>query len=139
MHSKENQNKTAGRKQRQSGMSLIEVLVSIAMIGGLIVLYAAAFNVAALTKKMRNENLAYHIASKKMEELRQTPYASLPSSSPFSDTELSSLPSSSANFSVGNFGTYTGMKELVVTVNWNDGLPRSVVIRSLAGTGGINQ
>jgi prepilin-type N-terminal cleavage/methylation domain-containing protein len=126
------------RRNLQSGMTFIEVLVSIFMIGALIVLYASLFNLTHYTKRMKNENIAYHVASKKMEELRAVPYASLPASAAFADAQLAQLPSSSADFTVGNYSTYTGVKELVVTVNWNDGRARTIQLRSLAGSGGIN-
>lgn len=119
-------------------MTIIEVLVSLFIIGGLIVLYAASFNMIALTKTLKNENLAYHIASKKIEDLRNTTYASLPPSGTFTETDLNQLPSSSANFTISNYSTYNGMKEIVVNVNWNDGKARSVTVRTVVGTGGIN-
>jgi prepilin-type N-terminal cleavage/methylation domain-containing protein len=122
----------------QSGMTLIEVLVSLAMIGALLVLYAAAFNVSILTRNMRNENIAYHIATKKIEELRATPYASLPASASFADSQLSQLSNGSANFTISNYSSYTGVKEAVVTVAWTDGRSRTVSMRTLIGTGGIN-
>ncbi len=125
-------------QKNQSGMTLIEMLISIAMIGGLIVLYSASFNVIGLTKTMKSENIAYHIANIKIEELRTTTYASLPPSGSFTDPQLSQLPSGTAAFTVTNYGSYTGLKEFVVTVSWNDGRARSVQLKTLAGTGGIN-
>jgi prepilin-type N-terminal cleavage/methylation domain-containing protein len=123
---------------KQSGMTLIEVLVSMAMLGALVVLYAAVFNISVFTKGMKKENIAYHIASKKMEELRNTPYGSLPTSATFSDTQLSQLPASSASFTINNYGSYSGLKEIVVAVNWNDGKARNISVKTLVGTGGIN-
>ena len=119
-------------------MSLIELLISIAMIGGLIVLYSSLFNVSVMTKRMRNENLAYHIASKKMEELRSTPFASLPTSGPFTDPQMNQLPAASASYIQDPYSTYSGMLEVVVTVSWNDGRARNVTLRTVMGTGGIN-
>ena len=104
----------------------------------LVVFYAAALNTVAHSRKMRYENLAYHIANKQMEVLRTTTFDSLPPSNSFADALLSQLPSSSANFTVTDHATYTGVKELVVTVGWNDGIARTVVLRTLAGSGGIN-
>ncbi len=125
-------------KQSESGMTMIEVIISLGMIGALVVLYAAAFNVSVYTKTMRNQNIAYHLASKKIEELRNAPYASLPTSSSFSDPQLSNIPNSSGNITVANYSSYTGLKEIIVRVNWNDGKARNVSVRTLVGTGGIN-
>lgn len=122
----------------ENGMSLIEVVVSMFMITVLFIFYAAALNTVALTKKNTFENIAYHIANKQMEALRGTPYASLPASGTISDALLAQIPSGSGNFTVGNYSGYSGMKEIIVTVSWNDQTARQVVLRSLAGSGGLN-
>lgn len=122
----------------QIGVSLIEVIISMAMIVVLLVLYTSAINTVAQTRKLRYENLAYHVASKKMEELRATPFASLSASGSISDAMLSQMPSGTGNFTTANYAPYSGMKEIMVTVTWNDGVAKSVVLRTLAGSGGIN-
>ena len=122
----------------QSGMSLIEIIVSIFIILVIFNLCLMEINALTISKKQRHENIAYHIANKKMEDLRATPFASLPSSGTISDLQLTQIPSGSGNFTVNNYTGYTGVKELVVTVNWSDGNSKSVVIKTLAGNGGIN-
>ncbi|MBI4363660.1 MAG: prepilin-type N-terminal cleavage/methylation domain-containing protein [Candidatus Doudnabacteria bacterium] len=122
----------------QKGMSLIEVIVSMFMLAVLLTLYAGALNTVAQTKKLKYENLAYHAASKKMEELRATTFASLPPSGTISDPMLSQIPSGSGSFTVFDYGPYSGIKEIIVTVSWNDGKAKSVVLKTLAGSGGIN-
>ena len=122
----------------QSGMSLIEVVISMFMIGVLLVFYAAALNTVALSRKTRNEDLVYHVANKQMEDLRNTPFSSLAASGSISDSQLSQIPSGSGNYTVSDYPGFTGMKEMVVTVNWNDGIARQVVLKSLAGNGGLN-
>ena len=95
-------------------------------------------NTVAQTKKLKYENLAYHTASKKMEELRATPLISLPASGTISDPMLSQIPSGSGNFSATDYAPYSGMKEVTVTVFWNDGKAKQLVLKTLAGSGGIN-
>ena len=119
-------------------MSLVEVVVSLFVLLVLVVFYASALNSVAQTRKLRNENVAYHIANKEMEILRDTAFASLPASGSIVDTMLSQIPSSNGSFTTANYQSYTGIKELVVTVSWNDGIARSVVLKTLAGNGGIN-
>lgn len=126
------------RNNKQQGLSLIEVVISMAMIVVLFVLYMAAQNTVVHTKKLRYENLAYHAANKKMEELRATAFTSLPSSGTVSDSMLSQIPSGAGSFTVADHAGYSGLKEIVVTVTWNDGIAKSVVLRTLAGSGGIN-
>jgi Tfp pilus assembly protein PilV len=124
--------------KRQEGMSLIEVLVVLFFIGAMLTLYGAALNTMSLTKKLRYENYAYHIAGKKIEELRQIPVDSLPDSGIISDAMAQMLPQGSGNFTVSNYPTLTGLKEITVTVTWNDGASKQIQLRTLAGTGGIN-
>ena|SRR3989338_7997696 len=119
-------------------MSLIEVIVSMFMLTVILVFYASALNTVALSRKTRNEGMAYRIASKQIETLRAADFLNLPPSGPIVDPMLSQIPSGSGSFTVSDYPGYTGMKEFVATVGWNDGQARSVVIRSLAGTGGIN-
>jgi len=125
-------------KDHQSGVSLIEVIISMFMLSVLLVFYISALNTVALTRKLRYENLAYHAANKQMEVLRDTAYASLPASGTISDPMLAQIPSGAGSFTVSNYPGYGGMKELVVTVTWNVGVAKSVVLRTLAGSGGIN-
>jgi prepilin-type N-terminal cleavage/methylation domain-containing protein len=124
--------------RQQSGMSLIEVIISMGMLAVLLILYASALNIVAHTKKLRYENLAYHVASKQMEELRSTAFASLPASGTISDAMLLQIPSGSGNYMTADYAPYSGMKEITVTVNWNDGKAKQLVLKTLAGTGGIN-
>ena len=119
-------------------MGVIEVLISIVIVGALIVLFAASMNLTTMNKRMERENVAYHIANKKIEEIRAVTYDSLPASASFTDAQLSQLPSSSAAFTVSDYAGYTGVKQVVVTVSWNDGRARSISLRTLIGTGGIN-
>jgi prepilin-type N-terminal cleavage/methylation domain-containing protein len=126
-------------KRKQKGVTLIEIVVSLMLVGGLVVLFATTINISLMTKRLRNENLAYHIASAQIESMRAMFLDSLPPSGSFSDPNLGQLPSGAANFTVTNHGTYTGVKEIIVTVNWNDGKARSISVRTLAGEGGINR
>ncbi len=123
---------------KESGLSLIEVLVSMMFLGCIFVLYSAALNTVVLAKKLRYEDLAYHVANKQMEELRATDLGSLPSSGVISDSMLSSIPSGAGTYTVTNYIAYSGMKEIIVTVTWNDGASHQVRIQTLAGSGGIN-
>lgn len=126
------------KNKLQAGMSLIEVIVTMFMISVLLVLYVAALNTVAITKKLKYENLAYHVASKKMEELRSITIASLPASGAISDSMLSQIPTGSGSFTVVDHAGFAGLKEITVTVIWNDGASKQYQLKSLAGEGGIN-
>jgi hypothetical protein len=122
------------------GMSLIEVAVSIFLIFVLFLTYVAALNTVALVKKNNLADLAYHVANKQMESLRQIPFNSLSNTTnaPISDSMLSKIPSGAGSYTISDYSSMTGVKEIVITINWNDGTAKSVVVRSLAGLGGIN-
>ena len=124
--------------KRQAGTSLIEVVICMFILGVLLVFYTAALNTVAESRKLRNENFAYHVANQQMEDLRATAFASLPASGTITNSLLSQIPSGAGSFTVTNYPSYSGMKEIVVTVTWNDGLARQIVLKTLAGNGGIN-
>jgi len=126
------------KKNLQSGMSLIEVIVAMVMLASLVALYAAAINTLTVSRRQRYEDLAYHVANTQMETLRATSFASLPSSGTISNSLLSSIPSGSGSFTVVDYPGYSGMKEMTVTVSWTDNKSRSVTLKTLAGSGGIN-
>ena len=125
-------------KNLQKGTSLLEMIIIIFLVSVLFNLIFMEVNALIISKKQRYENLAYHVANKQMETLRATSFASLPSSGTISDSLLSQIPSSSGNFTVADYSGYAGLKQVIVTVSWNDGASKSVVLRTLAGSGGLN-
>ena len=131
-------NKKLQEKHRQAGMSLIEVIVGVFIVLVLFDLCIIEFSTLAISYRQRYENIAYHVANKQMENLRSTSLSSLPASGTISDDLLNQLPSGSGNYTVTDYAGYTGLKEFIVTVNWQDGGPKSIVIKTLAGSGGIN-
>lgn len=126
------------RNKNQNGYSLIEVIICLFMIGVIFVLYASALNIVAITRKLRHENLAYHIANKQMEYLRGFGYEDLPASGVIADPMLAEIPSGAGNFSVDDYPGHSYMKEIVVTVTWTDPVSKQVVLKTLSGLGGIN-
>ncbi len=124
----------------QDGISLIEVIISMFMVVVLFVLYMAALNMVATLKKVANEDIAYHIANKQMEALREIPFATLQGTTgTISDPQLSKLPSASGTYAASKYAPMSGMVEIVVTVNWTDAAGgKQVVLQTLAGNGGIN-
>ena len=126
--------------KNQSGTSLIEVIVAMFIVFVLFLLYLAALNTTTLIKENNNEDLAYHIANKQMEALREIPYATLinTAGTNISDTQINSLPAGSGSYTISDVTGMSGVKEFVVTVSWNDGRARSVVLRTYSGSGGLN-
>ncbi|OGE82787.1 MAG: hypothetical protein A3B10_03900 [Candidatus Doudnabacteria bacterium RIFCSPLOWO2_01_FULL_44_21] len=125
--------------REQKGLSLVEVVVSMGVLVALFALYAVALNTTTLTKKLRYQNVAYHVANKKIEELRGVAFVSLPPSGTISDSLLSQIPAGSGSFTVVDYSEFSGLKEITVTVTWNEGaIAKQVLVKTLAGSGGIN-
>ncbi|OGI26295.1 MAG: hypothetical protein A3J76_04685 [Candidatus Moranbacteria bacterium RBG_13_45_13] len=110
--------KTKPKKISKSGSSMVEVFITIFIIGMVLVLYIAAVNTIRLVKTVKDQGMALRIAGNKMEQLRASGYDNLPSSGSFSDSQLASLPNSSAAMSITDFNTST--KQVLVTVEWRE-------------------
>lgn len=125
--------------RRTNGFTLIEALITIFIIGIAFLLYYSAMRNTYLSRDARDEEIALHIAAGKMEDLRAGGYAALPSSGSFSDSQLSSLPSSAASMTIADYNAQT--KEVTVTVSWTEpavGTSRNVTLSTLiTNTGGL--
>lgn len=123
------------------GLSLIEIIIALALVVVTITIFGVALSSVPLTKTARNQNLAYHIAAEKIEELRNTPFASLPAAgSSFANPALANLPAGSAAFTIQNYQSDSKIKQVTVTVSWVDaGKTRSVVLETLMSERGLNQ
>lgn len=124
----------------RKGFSLIEVIIALAMTVLTVTIFGAVLNSLPLTKHARNQNLAYHMAAKKVEELRNIDFASLPASSSFTDPGFADLPGASGSFTIVNYGGSSSIKRLIVTVSWAEsGVTKSVILETLMSDKGLNQ
>ena len=106
------------KKNPNSGFSIIEVLVTLFIVGAVLVLYQAAAGTIRLTKNSKQQEIALRVANNKTEELRAGGYAGLPASGGFSDSQLSALPNGSGNMAITNFNADT--KQIIITVQWQN-------------------
>ena len=128
------------KSYKLQAFSLIEVLIGLGIVLITLTILGVVINTVPLTKNARYQSTAYHIAAKEVEILRNTSFASLPGSGSFSGTGLSSLPSGSGSLTVVNYQSSTDIKQITVTVSWNDrGTTRSVTLETLIGSGGLSQ
>jgi prepilin-type N-terminal cleavage/methylation domain-containing protein len=128
------------KRKSQAGFTLIEVLVTILLIGATLAIYRVTAQTVVVNKWNKNKEVALRIAEKKMESLRTTSFASLPSTGSFADAALSDLPSGAGNLTVTNVNDET--KNIQVTVTWtNPGDPtsQSISIETSITEGGIGQ
>lgn len=122
------------------GFSLIEVIIGLGLLLVTLIIFAVAISTVPLTRTARNQNLAYHLAAKKMEELRNTPYASLPAGGSFTDPGLLSLPMPSASLAVSSYQGSADIKTVTVTVAWNEaGAGRNVELWTLMSKTGLSK
>lgn len=73
-----------------------------------------------------------------MENLRNTAFGSLPPSGPLADSDLSRLPGGSASLSISDYGSSSLIKDLIVTISWEEsGVTKDVTLQTLISQGGI--
>ncbi|MEK7581529.1 MAG: prepilin-type N-terminal cleavage/methylation domain-containing protein [Patescibacteria group bacterium] len=109
---------TVNKRQRRFGFSLIEVLLSVFILIILTAILLTASGTLTLTRQSNLQSTASKIASKKVEDLRNTAFASLPASGPFADPNLSKLPQGAATLTVSNYQSSTQIKQVSINVTW---------------------
>ena len=102
----------------KSGFSLLEVIVTIFIIGLVLVLYQASLGKVKLIQYAKNQEIALRVANNKIEVLRAGGYSALPASGNFSDSQLNSLSNSSANMTITDYNADT--KQVLITIQWKE-------------------
>ena len=111
------------------GFSLIEVIVSIFVLGTMLVFFASSFSVNRLSRDMQRQDIALRIIKQKMEELRALTYTGLPANGTFSNSLLSSLTNGVGSTTVSDYSAT--LKQATVGVSWNES---TSTIRYLSAT-----
>lgn len=101
---------------KRSGFTLVEMLVTLFVLSVGVVIVAIAVGTTGTTRDSAYENIAFHIAESKLDELRAAGYSTLPASGPFSDSQLASLPQGSASTTVTTWNAKT--KRVATGVAW---------------------
>ena len=115
---------------RATGFTLIEVLVSLLLIGAMLMAFQATLLGTPLAAGAKHQDLALRIAQHEVEALRAAGYAALPASGSFASSQLALLPSGSGERAVTTYNDKT--KQVVVTVSWQErGASRSVSLTTL--------
>lgn len=133
------------KKKLQTGFSLIESLLIVVVIGSVVFLIANIPNALMLIGKSKNLSLAREIAVKQIEDKRTINYASLLNdNSPILDMRLGLLPQGSGTVEVADCDLSIctngeNVKQVKVTVRWQDNKPQEITLTTMIGEGGINQ
>jgi Tfp pilus assembly protein PilV len=127
--------------KRKNGFSLLEVLIAIFFITVTVFIFLKTTDTLGRIGRARHQTTAYHIAAKKIEDLRNASFASLPSSGSFSDSQLSSLPQGVASITVADYDPpSTKIKQVTVTVSWQEqSKPYQVSLSTLISQGGLHR
>lgn len=116
----------------------MEVVISIGTIIIFFILFQAAATTIILNRDVKNKDLALRIAQSQIENLRSLGYAALPTSTSFTDAQLSSLPNGQALMAISQYNDET--KQAVVTVSWQEPGAKSshnVSLSTLINQGGL--
>lgn len=106
------------RRASSRGFSYVEVIVALFIVSALVASLGTLVRGLPLTRHIQHQDLALKIAKHQLESVRAGGYGSVPESGPFSDTQLSSLPSGTGALTVSDFNTET--KQVTVTVSWKE-------------------
>ena len=104
--------------KHKHGFSLIEILLSIFIIIALISVLLTTSASYYQTHRSNLQQLAMSIASKQMETLRNTDFASLPATGSFTDSDLSKLPQATTTRTITNYQSNPKIKLVTLKVNW---------------------
>lgn len=103
---------------RSRGFSLIEVLVSIFIIGVILIMVQAVARSGVLVRTTKSQAIALSIARTELENIRGGGYTTLPTSGSFTNDLLSSLPAATAALTVSAYNEKTA--QVTATVTWQD-------------------
>lgn len=123
---------------RLRGFTLIEVTISILVIGAMLIASTALLHGVSASALTRDEAIALSIAQNEIESLRAEGYAALPASGSFSDTSLASLTSGVGSTTISTYDAKT--KRVDVSVLWQekDASSHTITLTTLiTQTGGL--
>ncbi len=118
------------RRAACGGYTLVEVLVSIFVLGSALAVFTTASLMSTATRGTEYRDIALHIAETELETLRSVGYSTLPTSGPFVSDELAELPGGAGTVTVTAYNAET--KQVGVSVGWiEEGAERSVTLDTL--------
>lgn len=131
---------------REKGISLIETMLVVAVVGAAVFLLANLPNAIGLIGKSRHLSLAREIAAKAIEDKRNISYINLvPDTTEIIDSRIGLLPSGNGQVVVADCDplictSSEHIKQVAVTVQWKEGSKdQQVTLQTFIGEGGINQ
>lgn len=130
----------------EKGVSLIESLLVIVVVGSIVFLIANIPNALMLVAKAKHMSLAREIAVKQIEDKKTIQFANLVNDTAnITDPRLSLLPTGAGTILVEDCDVIIcsngeKIKQVTVTVTWKDNSKTQTVnLKTMIGEGGINQ
>lgn len=133
----------------QTGVSLIESLMVVAIMAVVVFLMANLPNAMGLINKSKHLSIAREIATKQIEDKRSINYANLVNdTTPITaslDSRINLLPNGSGSIQVENCPVQIctnseHIKQVAVTINWKDNNKNQTIsLKTFIGEGGLNQ
>lgn len=103
-------------RNKEEGFTLLEIILALAVFSASIIAVMRVFSIGiALSGEVEDMSLALNLAQKKMEEIKNTPFANIISSGPVPAD--STAPFSRFNVRVDTTGV--NPKQINATVSWN--------------------
>ncbi len=128
------------KNRHQDGLTVIEVVITLFIIGVTLVLFAVAANSIVLNKSSKYKEIALRIADQKIQTVRNASFSSIPASGTFSDPQLSSLPNGQGNITVSDISAT--LKNVAVVVTWTNPKTQGtqqIQIQTYMASGGLGQ
>lgn len=122
----------------KAAFTLIEVLLSMFFLIAMVTILLSASGTLLHTRTSNLQTIATKIATKQIENLRNTAYASLPGSGTFADSDLSQLPQGTATRTIANYQSSADIKDVLVIISYiENGSPRNVNLETLIYKNGL--
>ena len=128
----------------KSGYSLIELVVTIAIAGAILVtIYLALLYAIKVNLRATHMTTAYEAAEQEIEYVRNTAFANLTNQTngPFwGNINLSNLPAGTGTLTIQDYQSNPQIKEVIVTVSWQEkNLAKQYILTTLRTSGGIGE
>lgn len=130
----------------ESGVSLLESLLVVVVVGMTVILMANIPNALGLITKSRNLSLAREIAAKQLEDKRAISFANLVlDTTPISDIRISLLPEGAGTVTVTDCDPLIctngeHLKKISIILSWKDNnKTQTINLDTFIGEGGLNQ
>ena len=129
---------TVNRRLWRQGFTLIEILLYLLLVLAMVTILFSASGTYITSRRSNLQSVAAKIASRDIETLRKSDFASLPGTGSFSDPDLSKLPSSTANRTITDYEGDSDIKKVEILIAWTEkGVAQQLKMDTLISKNGL--